>query len=78
MPNTVPDIATNDRVAKRHRELIAVGFAIQMIDVELFKSHEATKVDVYICHLHHCDRHPETRRPRMPICLRPWADEAQW
>lgn len=78
MPDTVPMIATNDRIRKRHRELIAVGFAIQMIDVENFTRQEEMKVDVYVAQLHICDRTPNDPRPRMPQCLRAWADEEQW
>lgn len=78
MSTHAPVLATKNRMEKRHRDLIAVGFAIQLLDVELFKSHEETKVDVYVAQLYACRSWPNQHRPTMPVCLHPYADEAQW
>lgn len=78
MSTTPPLVAARNQAARRHRELIKVGFAIQLDDVELFPNREGNQIDVYTAQLLHCDRNPNTPRPTMPFCLRPWADEAQW
>lgn len=78
MSTTVQNLASTPQVATRHQNLIAIGFAIQLLDVELFRHAEEQAIDVYIGQVLHCQRHPNTPRPRMPLSLRPWADDAQW